>query len=78
MLEFAYPFGVFWGILLNFGFKVSRLVEDSRKKGAKVVVGGKHHELGGNFYEPTLVTDVQLNMDIAQEEIFGPVASIIK
>jgi acyl-CoA reductase-like NAD-dependent aldehyde dehydrogenase len=34
--------------------------------------------MGGNFYEPTLITDVQLNMDIAREEIFGPVASLIK
>ncbi len=61
-----------------FSFKVSRLVDDSREKGAKVLVGGKPHALGGNFYEPTLVTDVQLNMDISREEIFGPVASIIK
>ena len=59
--------------------KVSELVEDSKSKGAKVVLGGKRSEiLSGNFYEPTLLTDVNLNMKIAREEIFGPIAAIIK
>ncbi len=47
-------------------------------QGAKVVVGGKCHALGGNFYEATLLTDVTTDMRCAKEEIFGPVASIIK
>ena len=58
--------------------KVGRLVEDSVAKGGKVVIGGKPSELGGNFYEPTLISGVNASMDIAREEIFGPVASIIK
>ena len=59
--------------------KVSELVEDSKAKGAKVVLGGKRSDiLSGNFYEPTLLTDVNLSMKIAREEIFGPIAAIIK
>lgn len=56
--------------------KVSRLVEDSRAKGGQILLGGKH--LSGNFYEPTLITDINENMEIAREEIFGPVAAIMK
>lgn len=58
--------------------KVHRLVEDSRAKGGNVVLGGKSTGDVGFFYEPTLITNVNLNMEIATEEIFGPVASIIK
>lgn len=57
------------------------MIEDSRAKGAKVVSGGKPFKLAGaegNFYEPTLVTGVNEKMEIAREEIFGPVVSIIK
>lgn len=42
------------------------------------MLGGKVHKLGGNYFEPTLIADVQLNMQIAREEIFGPVAAIMK
>ena len=41
-------------------------------------MGGNRHALGGNFYEATLITDVSPDMRCAQEEIFGPVAAIIK
>ena len=58
--------------------KVDRLVADSVSKGASVVTGGKPSSFGANFYEPTLISGVNLSMDISQEEIFGPVASIIK
>ena len=58
--------------------KVHRLVEDSRAKGGKVVLGGGKAAEVGYFYEPTLITGVTLDMDIAGEEIFGPVAAIMK
>ncbi len=58
--------------------KVERLVEDARKKGARVAIGGKRHALGGTFYEPTVLTDVTPRMDIFNEEIFGPVAAIYR
>jgi acyl-CoA reductase-like NAD-dependent aldehyde dehydrogenase len=42
-------------------------------------MGGKRNEnFSGYFYEPTLVSDVNLDMSLATEEIFGPIASIIK
>jgi len=42
--------------------KVEEHVSDALGKGAKVVVGGKRHSLGGLFYEPTLLTDVTTRM----------------
>lgn len=56
--------------------KVDEHVKDAVKKGAKVVLGGERK--GGNFYAPTLIQDVTLDMKCAQEEIFGPVAAIHK
>ena len=58
--------------------KVDHLMDDAVKKGAKVVTGGKHHALGGTFYETTVVTDATTEMEFAQEEIFGPVAAIYR
>jgi len=53
-------------------------VKDAVSKGGKVVVGGARHRLGGSFFEPTIITDVNVDMKCAQEETFGPVAPIIK
>lgn len=58
--------------------KVDRLVQDAVAHGAKVVVGGKRHALGGNFYEPTLLAGVTESMQLSNEEIFGPVLAIAK
>ncbi len=58
--------------------KVDGLVKDSKAKGGKVVLGGAPHELGGNFYEPTLLTDINTDMEISREEIFGPVAAVMR
>lgn len=40
--------------------------------------GGEPHSLGGNFYEPTLLTNVNPDMTCVKEEIFGPVAPVLK
>jgi len=56
--------------------KVTRLVDDAVAGGAKTMIGGRPHDLGGTFYEPTVVTGVGLDMAIANEEIFGPVATL--
>lgn len=53
--------------------KVTDLVEDAVAKGANVLVGGKTSDLGKNFYEATVLTDVGESMRIWREEIFGPV-----
>ena len=51
---------------------------DALEKGARVLTGGKRHELGGMFYEPTVICDVTTDMAVASEEIFGPIAPLYK
>ncbi|HET7809345.1 MAG TPA: NAD-dependent succinate-semialdehyde dehydrogenase [Steroidobacteraceae bacterium] len=58
--------------------KVEKHVADARSKGAKVLVGGQRHALGGTFYEPTVLTGVSRDMILAREETFGPVAPLFK
>ncbi|HVY07939.1 MAG TPA: NAD-dependent succinate-semialdehyde dehydrogenase, partial [Burkholderiales bacterium] len=54
--------------------KVEEHIEDALAKGAKVLTGGKKHKLGGLFFEPTVLTDVNTSMKVTKEETFGPVA----
>jgi succinate-semialdehyde dehydrogenase/glutarate-semialdehyde dehydrogenase len=72
--------GVTQGPLINAAAveKVERLLADATARGAKIVAGGKRHPLGGTFFEPTVVIDVTPTMAIAQEEIFGPVATLLR
>ncbi|MBO0839454.1 MAG: NAD-dependent succinate-semialdehyde dehydrogenase [Sciscionella sp.] len=56
--------------------KVSRLVDDAKHRGAKVITGGSTVDGPGWFYQPTVLTDVPAGAHIANEEIFGPVAPI--
>jgi succinate-semialdehyde dehydrogenase/glutarate-semialdehyde dehydrogenase len=58
--------------------KVEDHVADAVKLGAAVVTGGKRHALGGNFYEPTVLTGVTPAMKIFREETFGPVAPLLR
>jgi succinate-semialdehyde dehydrogenase/glutarate-semialdehyde dehydrogenase len=58
--------------------KVEQHVADALDKGARLVVGGRPHELGGTFFQPTLLTGVTGQMIIAHEETFGPVAPIYR
>jgi aldehyde dehydrogenase (NAD+) len=58
--------------------KVMRYIESGRREGAQLLCGGNRSGERGFFIEPTVFADVQDNMKIAQEEIFGPVMSIIK
>ncbi|WP_314143509.1 NAD-dependent succinate-semialdehyde dehydrogenase [Buttiauxella noackiae] len=58
--------------------KVREHVEDAQAKGGKVLVGGKIHELGGNFWQPTVIIDANDDMKLAQEETFGPVAACFR
>jgi succinate-semialdehyde dehydrogenase / glutarate-semialdehyde dehydrogenase len=58
--------------------KVQAHVTDAISKGAMVALGGKPHELGGLFYQPTLLMGVTKEMIIAREETFGPVAPLFK
>jgi succinate-semialdehyde dehydrogenase/glutarate-semialdehyde dehydrogenase len=58
--------------------KVESHIADATSKGAKVLVGGKRHALGGRFFEPTILLDVTPEMAIAREETFGPVAPLFR
>ena len=58
--------------------KVETLMGDAIEHGAQVLLGGKRHALGGTFFEPTVLTDVNATMRIAREEIFGPVAALFR
>jgi len=72
--------GVTQGPLINAAAvkKVEEHVADALAKGGKVLVGGKRHALGGNFFEPTVIADVRSNIKAACEETFGPVAPVFK
>ena len=58
--------------------KVEEHIRDATSKGARIVVGGKRHALGGRFFEPTVLTGVTPAMLIAREETFGPVAPLFR
>lgn len=57
--------------------KAQKLIDDACAKGASIACGGKKHELGYSFFEPTVLTNVDQSMEIVSEEIFGPVAPLI-
>lgn len=53
-------------------------VQSALAEGAKLVTGGSRADLGGNFYQPTILTEVNDQMQVFREEIFGPVAPVFK
>ncbi len=58
--------------------KVEEHIADALDKGARLAVGGKRHQRGGQFFEPTVLLDVDASMKVAIEETFGPVAPIFR
>ncbi|QUQ66628.1 NAD-dependent succinate-semialdehyde dehydrogenase [Kutzneria sp. CA-103260] len=56
--------------------KVAAHVDDAVHKGARLLVGGAPHALGGTFFQPTVLADVTPQMRVMREETFGPVAAI--
>lgn len=58
--------------------KVERHIRDATSKGAKVLVGGHRHALGGRFFEPTILVNATAAMEIARDETFGPVAPLFR
>ncbi|WP_072377149.1 NAD-dependent succinate-semialdehyde dehydrogenase [Hyphomicrobium sp. NDB2Meth4] len=72
--------GVTVGPLINKAAleKVEEHVADALSHGAKAVTGGKPSPLGGNFYEPTVLTGVTTGMKVSREETFGPVAPLFR
>jgi len=72
--------GVVQGPLINENaiLKVEAHVKDAVGQGANIVTGGKRHELGGTYYEPTVLTDATTKMLFTREETFGPVAALFR
>jgi succinate-semialdehyde dehydrogenase/glutarate-semialdehyde dehydrogenase len=72
--------GVTQGPLINMEAveKVERLLADATAKGAKIVAGGKRSQLGHTFFEPTIISGATVDMALASEEIFGPVATLFR
>ncbi len=68
--------GVVQGPLINEEavIKVEKYIEEVLAKGAKLICGGKRHKLGGNFFEPTIISDIPPDMPCV--EIFGPVVPV--
>lgn len=58
--------------------KVKEHVEDAVAQGAKVAVGGKAHALGGRFFQPTVLSNINESMLCMREETFGPLAPVVK
>jgi succinate-semialdehyde dehydrogenase/glutarate-semialdehyde dehydrogenase len=58
--------------------KVEEHIQDALDKGGRVLTGGKRHQLGGSFFEPTVVADVTTDMKVAREETFGPFAPLFR
>ena len=58
--------------------KVEEHIADAVAKGARIALGGARHELGGSFFQPTILCDVTPQMLVAKEETFGPVAPIFR
>jgi succinate-semialdehyde dehydrogenase / glutarate-semialdehyde dehydrogenase len=58
--------------------KVEDHIRDAVEKGARIVLGGKRHALGGTFFEPTILADVDTSMKVTREETFGPLAPLFR
>ncbi len=58
--------------------KVEEHIADALGKGAKLLLGGKRHELGHSFFQPTVLANVNADMLVAREETFGPLAPLFR
>jgi succinate-semialdehyde dehydrogenase/glutarate-semialdehyde dehydrogenase len=72
--------GVTTGPLINMDAveKVEEHITDALGKGAQIITGGKRHDLGGTFFQPTVVANVTDEMLVTNEETFGPLAPLFK
>jgi succinate-semialdehyde dehydrogenase/glutarate-semialdehyde dehydrogenase len=58
--------------------KVEAHIADATSKGARIIVGGQRHPLGGSFFAPTVLAEVTPDMVVSREETFGPVAPLYR
>ncbi|MBP1610647.1 MAG: NAD-dependent succinate-semialdehyde dehydrogenase, partial [Acidobacteria bacterium] len=62
----------------EFAKDLERQIQDSVRQGAVILLGGKRCEGTGYFFEPTVLTDVRPDMSVGCEEVFGPVAALMR
>ncbi|ATQ57892.1 NADP-dependent succinate-semialdehyde dehydrogenase [Paracoccus yeei] len=72
--------GVTMGPLIDAGAvrKIQSHIDDAVAKGARVLAGGRPHDLGGTFFQPTILTEVPPDALVAREETFGPLAPLLR
>ncbi|MBY6139611.1 NAD-dependent succinate-semialdehyde dehydrogenase [Leisingera daeponensis] len=72
--------GIHFGPLINMEAveKVQEHIADATSKGGEVILGGNPSELGGSFFQPTIVKGATQNMAFATDETFGPLAPLFK
>ncbi|MDP4023853.1 NAD-dependent succinate-semialdehyde dehydrogenase [Methylobacterium sp. NEAU 140] len=72
--------GVMQGPLIDMAAveKTEEHIRDAVAKGGRVIAGGGRHRLGGQFFEPTVITGATPEMAVAREETFGPLAPLFK
>lgn len=58
--------------------KVEEMIADAVSKGGRVVEGGKRHDRGGSFFQPTVITGATPQMQFATDEIFGPLSAVFR
>ncbi|KJE34287.1 succinate-semialdehyde dehydrogenase [Thalassospira sp. HJ] len=58
--------------------KVENQIADALSKGGRILTGGKRHEKGGSFFQPTVIADANRDMLVFREETFGPMAPLIR
>ncbi len=58
--------------------EVTAIVDDALARGARALIGGRRSPLGGTYFEPTVLVDVDRTMRVHREEIFGPVAPVFR
>ena len=58
--------------------KAEEHIADAVAKGARIVAGGKRHEMGGSYFQPTILAETTSDMKISHEETFGPVAPLFR
>ena len=58
--------------------KIQKFVQEARDSGARIVTGGDDRDMGGLFFAPTIIADITNDSAVCQEEIFGPVLSMLR
>jgi aldehyde dehydrogenase (NAD+) len=73
-------FGPTMGAMVSEGQRdrAAQMVSDAQAQGVTVATGGRKMNIPGAFLEPTILTDVTPDMTVANEEVFGPVLSVLK